>query len=275
VSMRPHPRIDKVWSGPCRGALLGWSLACGTLTWAQSPPDSVPGPQLEVGVGLSKSPGWLGDDHSVVHATGWVNAEYTSMAFGRLQLNGGSLTMDPSINWDPWVKGVASFGVMVGYHDNPSIGEGRNPGVPGSVAGLDGGVQAVLSMAGAPLFVQARKAFAAEQGSILVVGSYLPIHLTGNLTLAFLPTARWLDQKQSRLCFDAPAGTRPGGSAAYLADAGFQDVALEAVVDWQISKHVHSVTSASQRQLTGSASQTPLTDTRTQRAYCFGFSYHY
>lgn len=269
-----HSRIQ-VRSGLCRVALLAGCLACGTLSWAQAPAEAIPGPQLEVGIGVSKAPGWLGDAHPVVHATGWANAEFTSRRFGRFQLNGGALTLDPSLNWDPWVKGIASFGAMIGYHGNPSIGEARNPAVPGSVAGLDGGIQAVLSLAGAPLFVQARKAFANDQGSFLVVGSYLPVPLTKDLTLAFLPSARWLDRKQSRLCFDAPAGTGPGVSAAYRADAGFQDVALEVVLDWQISRHLHAVNAVSQRQLTGSAGLTPLTDTRTQRAYCSGLSYHF
>lgn len=40
---------------------------------------------------------------------------------------------------------------------------------------MDGGVPAVASVLGAPLFAQARKAFGSDQGWILVLGSYLPI----------------------------------------------------------------------------------------------------
>jgi outer membrane scaffolding protein for murein synthesis (MipA/OmpV family) len=211
----------------------------------------------------------------VVHATAWANAEYTSKAFGRCQLNGGSLTLDPTLNWDPWVKGIASFGFLVGYHNSPTLGEGRNPRISGTVSGLDGGVQAVVSVLGAPLFAQARKAFAADQGWILVLGSYLPIHPARTVTVAFLPTARWLDRKQGQVSFSAPPALAfPGGSAAYAGTAGFQDVALEVVVDWQLDERFHWVSSVSQRWLTGAAARTPLVATTTQRGFCSGLSIH-
>jgi outer membrane scaffolding protein for murein synthesis (MipA/OmpV family) len=252
----------------CLGALL----AAGPFAQAQAAPDAVPPPQLEIGLGATRTPGWLGDGQSVTHGTAWVNAEYTCRGCGRFQVNGGSLTVDPSLNWDPWVQGFASLGVMVGYHGNPSLGEDRNPRKAESAAGLDGGLQAVLSVAGAPLLLQVRKAFQADQGWILVAGSYLPVHLRQTLTLAFIPSTRWLDRRRSRLCFDADAAQ---GGTAYTAQEGIQDAALEAVLDWQFSGHCHFVNSASYRRLIGSAAATPLTASRVQHAYCSGVSYHF
>lgn len=267
---------NKLSRGLCRTALLGGALACGPFSQAQTVPDPPPKPTFELGVGLTRTPGWMGDARSVVHATGWANAEYLSKALGRFQVNGGSLTMDPTLNWDPWVEGIASFGFLVGYHDNAALGEGRNPRVSGSVSGLDGGVQAVVPVLGAPLFAQARKAFGRDQGWLLVLGSYLPIHPVKTVTVAFLPTARWLDRKQGQLSFSAPAAQDfQGGSAAYVGTAGFQDVSLEVIVDWQLDQRWHWVSSVSQRWLMGSAAQTPLVAATTQRGLSSGLSIHF
>ncbi|MDR3673658.1 MAG: MipA/OmpV family protein [Holophaga sp.] len=255
-------------------ALVG--LGCGLAALpaaAQAAPAELPPPQLEVGIGLTSTPGWLGDNRQVVHGTAWVNAEYTTQYYGRFQVNGGSLTTDPSVNWDPWVKGIASFGFMMGYHGNSAMGEGHSPQIPGTAQGLDVGVQAVVSIFGAPLFIQARKALPAEQGWITVVGSYLPIHPTKELTVAFLPTARWYDKQQSQLCFNGPAPQ--DGSAPYGAESGFQDVSLEVVVDWQFTQHFHWVSTASERWLTGSAAKTPWTRSIDQTGYFSGVSYHF
>jgi outer membrane scaffolding protein for murein synthesis (MipA/OmpV family) len=251
---------------------LGLALAASAPAWADSATDEAPPPQLEIGVGLTNTPGWLGDNRAVTHGTAWANAEYTTRDYGRLQLNGGSLTMDPSVNWDPWVKDISSFGFMIGYHNNPLMGEDRSSRLPGSVAGFDVGVQAVVSVAGVPLFAQVRKSVAADQGWIMVAGSYLPIHPVKTLTVAFLPTARWLNSTQSQVCFGAPALP---GSAPYSARAGFQDVSLEVVVDWQFYQQLHWVSSVSQRWLTGSAAQTPLTASTDQTGFTSGVSIHF
>lgn len=260
------------WNGRRALVCLGWAVA-GTSLWAQTPTDAPPAPQLEIGVGATSTPGWLGDNHQVVHGTAWVNAEYTTQYYGRLQASTGSLTMDPSVNWDPWVKGIASFGFILGYHGDTSIGEGPSPQVSGSTGGLDGGIQIVVSILGAPLFGQIRKAFSGDQGWIGVVGSYLPVHPTKNLTVAFVPTARWLDKRQSQLCFDPPASQ--GGPAPYSAQSGFQDVALEGVVDWQFTERFHWVTCVSHRWLAGAARRTPLTLSGNQQGYSSGVSIHF
>ena len=277
TNAKPEWSRRRALAGPgsrirCACLCLG-VLVAGTSLRAQAAADAPPAPTLEIGLGATSTPGWLGDNHQVVHGTAWVNAEYTTQYYGRLQASTGSLTMDPSVNWDPWVKGVASFGYILGYHGNSSIGEGPSPRISGSTAGLDGGIQIVAPIFGAPLFAQIRKAFSGEQGWIGVLGSYLPVHPAQNVTLAFVPTARWLDKRQSQLCFSAPAPE--GGQAPYSATSGFQDVALEVAVDWQFAGRFHWVSSASQRWLTGSARRTPLTLADTQRGYSSGVSIHF
>jgi len=252
---------------------LGWALLAAPSLRAEAAADAPPAPQLEIGLGATRTPSWLGSSHEVVHGTAWLNAEYTTRDYGRLQASTGSLTMDPSLNWDPWVKGVASFGFILGYHGNTSIGEGPSPRVSGSTHALDGGVQVVLSILGAPLFGQIRKAFSGDQGWIGVVGSYLPIHPTQDLTVAFVPTARWLDKHQSQRCFSVPEGQ--SDLAPYSARSGFQDVALEVAVDWRFARQFHWVSSASRRWLTGSAAKTPLTLADTQNGCSTGVSIHF
>jgi hypothetical protein len=256
---------------PAAGLVL--ALAAGFPAGAdEAEAARIPPPSLELGLGFTRTPGWLGDRGYVNHGCAWANAEYTTRSLGRFQFNGGTLTMDAGGNWDPWVQGIASFGVMVGYHGSSALGEGRSPRLAGDGGGLDAGVQAVLPVAGVPLIVQARKALDADQGWFLVLGSYLPVDLGGGSTLAFLPSTRWLDRKQAGFSFDTPSGA-PG--PAFRAGSGFQDVALEAILDWQFSAHWHGLAMASQRWLTGPAAATPLSLSHTQRALLTGFSYHF
>jgi hypothetical protein len=253
------------------------AICLAALAWshgqAESQPAGPPPPTLEVGVGFMRTPGWLGDNHEVNHGNVWANAEYTTRSWGRFQYNGGSLTTDPSANWDPWVKGIASVGLMVGYHNLTLMGEGRNSRIPGNVQGLDAGIQVVASIFGAPLFVQARKGFAQDQGTMMVVGSYLPVNPAKELTIAFIPTARRLDQKQSRLLFDSPASM--GSQQPFVAGPGWQDLALEIVVDWAFEKQWHWVSSGCERWLRGDAARTPLTTETRGPGFATGVSYHF
>lgn len=246
--------------------VLGMAALAGCAGQAQTPADTPPAPSLEIGMGFMRAPGWQGGNQSVGHGNLWANAEWSTGVVGRFQINGGSLTLDPSLNWDPYVEGFTSVGLMVGYHDNGLLGEGRNPQVSGSAAGLDEGIQAVVSILGAPLLLQARRALPSDQGSFFVIGSYLPVHPTKDWTIALIPTTRFMDQKEARFLYDAPT---------YVAHGGAEELALELALDWGFGAHWHWVASGCERWLIGDAAKTPLTLDIHPKAFTTGFSYHF
>jgi outer membrane scaffolding protein for murein synthesis (MipA/OmpV family) len=227
-------------------------------------------------MGIANIPRYLGANSNTNKLSYWADIEYPTERLGRFQLNAGSLTMDPSINWDPWVEGLNSVGLMIGYHGNSSLGESHSTAMDVDSSGLDMGIQWVASVNGIPLIMQARKSFDSTQGWLFVCGSYLPVKPTRWLTVFLLPSISFADQSQYQAGFGVSKNqSKQYGLQEFSPHPGAQDASVEMGCDIALSAHWHMVASGAYVQLLGSAQNSPLTKVEKQIKYTFGTTYHF
>jgi outer membrane protein len=267
-----------------RAALGTALLALGVAQAAEVENSSRPW-QLELGVGASYQPDYSGSKTSSPRALLWASGEYTTENWGKFALDSGSLTLDPQLRWNFIDGEEASFGLLLGYRDGRSD---SNPGWfadPGSTrlkgmgsvnAAVDAGVQGHVAVFGVPLFAQVRAALNGDQGTIGVLGAFLPLDLTRDFTLTVLPSVTWANAKQMQAFYGVtPAQSAASGFKAYDVGSGWQNAALELVGDWKITGPWHLIGSAGYQRLLGDAADSPLTQDKNQWSGMLGLSYRF
>jgi outer membrane protein len=241
--------------------------------------------QLELGLGASYEPDYSGSLAAGPRLLLWANGEYATERWGKFALDSGSLTIDPQLRWDFIDSKEYGLGLLIGYRNgrsdgNPGwvgdAGSARLKGMGNVSAAVDGGLSGFVQVFGIPLFAQLRAALNGDQGTIGVLGVYLPLELTSRFELTVLPSLTWANARQMQAFY----GVTPAQSAAsdfrvYDPRSGWQSAALELVGDWKIAGPWHLIGSVGYQRLLGNAADSPLTQDKNQWSGLLGLSYRF
>ncbi|MCA3217672.1 MAG: MipA/OmpV family protein [Burkholderiales bacterium] len=241
--------------------------------------------ELELGVGVSYEPNYSGADASSPRLLLWASGEYKTQNWGSFALDSGSLTLDPQLRWTFGDDKNYGIGLLLGYRagrsdSDPSLiadnGSDRLRGMGSVGAAVDGGVQGWVAVFGVPVFAQLRSALGGDQGTLGVLGVYLPLELTREFTLTVLPSVTWANDKQMQALYGVTAAqSAASGFAAYSAGAGWQNAALEVDGDWKIAGPWHLVGGVAYQRLLGDAADSPLVQDKSQWSGFIGLSYRF
>jgi outer membrane protein len=241
--------------------------------------------QLELGAGLSYEPDYSGSSASSPRLLLWASGEYRSERWGKFALDAGSLTLDPQLRWDFFDSDDYGVGLLLGYRNGRSesdpgliadAGSARLKGMGTVSAAVDGGVAGYVKVFGIPLFAQVRSALNGDQGTLGILGVYLPLDLGDGVELTVLPSVTWANGKQMQTFYGVtPAQSAASGFAVYDAGAGWQNAALELAATWKISGPWLLVGSVAYQRLLGDAADSPLTQDRNQVSGLLGLAYRF
>jgi outer membrane protein len=241
--------------------------------------------QLEMGVGASYEPDYSGSQASSPRLLLWASGKYQTERWGKFAFDSGSLTLDPQLRWDFISTKDHGLGLLFGYRtgrsdSNPGLiadnGSSRLEGTGTVGAAEDGGLTGYVAVFGVPLFAQVRAAIGGDQGTVGVLGIYLPLELTRDFALTVLPSVTWADDKQMQAFYGVtPTQSAASGFATYSADAGWQNAALELGGDWNLVGPWHLVSGVAYQRLLGNAADSPLTQDKNQWSGLVGLSYKF
>lgn len=266
---------------------LAVAVALFACTAAQAAQGDIAGRpwELELGVGVSYEPNYSGADASSPRLLLWASGEYKTQNWGSFALDSGSLTLDPQLRWTFGDDKNYGIGLLLGYRagrsdSDPSLiadnGSDRLRGMGSVGAAIDGGVQGWVAVFGVPVFAQLRSALGGDQGTLGVLGVYLPLELTREFTLTVLPSVTWANDKQMQALYGVTAAqSAASGFTAYSAGAGWQNAALEVDGDWKIAGPWHLVGGVAYRRLLGDAADSPLVQDKSQWSGLIGLSYRF
>jgi len=242
--------------------------------------------EFELGVGSSYKPDYSGSKDSSLRLPIWASGKYKTEHWGTVALDSGSLALDPELRWN-FVDGHdASFGLLLGYRDgrdeeDPSLigggtGSTRLRGMGTISTAVDAGVQGHVLVFGVPLFAQVRSALNGEQGTLVILGSYVPIKIGNCFELTVLPTLTWADSTQMQAFYGVtPVQSARSGIQAYDANSGLQSAALEIIGDLTISGGWHAVGSVAFQRLLSDAASSPVVQEKGQVSGLLGMSYRF
>ncbi|MFH0782791.1 MAG: MipA/OmpV family protein [Pseudomonadota bacterium] len=281
----------KEHSSPIRAgavlSILAISLVVSTVSSAAAEAETSKRPwDFEIGFGPSYKPDYSGSQDSSPHLLLWASGEYRTEHLGTFALDSGSLTIDPELRWNFLDGRDAAFGLLLGYREGR---DDQEPGLLGSGTGssrlqgmgtisavVDAGVQGHVSVFGVPLFAQVRRALNSEQGTLVILGAYLPLKLGSCFELVMLPTLTLADSDQMQAFYGVtPTQSAGSGFRAYEARSGWQSAALEMIGDWTISGGWHAICSVTYLHLLADAASSPLVQEKGQVSGLLGMSYRF
>ncbi len=241
--------------------------------------------QLELGLGASDQPDYSGSQKSSPRLLLWANGEYATEDWGKFALDSAALTLDPQLRWEFIDSKEYGLGLLLGYRKGRSD---RNPGWVGDTgsarlqgmgnvsAAVDGGLSGFVQFLGIPLFAQLRAALNGDQGTIGVLGAYLPLELTSRFELTVLPSLTWANGKQMQAFYGVtPAQSAASGFKVYDPGSGWQNAALELLGDWKVGGPWHLIGAVGYQRLLGKAADSPLTQDKNQWSGLLGLSYRF
>ncbi len=263
---------------------LGMLLALvAELAGAAGAGSPAPRGQLELGIGASCEPDYSGGGASGPRALLWAGGEYRSDSWGAFALDSGSLTLDPQVRWTFSESSGRGFGLLLGYREGRSesdpgwlgdAGSARLRGLGSVESAVDAGLQGYVKVFGVPFFAQVRAALNGDQGTLAVIGLYLPFQVSHRLDVIVLPSLTWGDATQMRAMYGVtPAQAASSGFATFQPGAGWRSTALELVGDWEISGPWRAIASVACQRLLGSAARSPLTQDRNGFSGLVGLAY--
>jgi outer membrane protein len=240
---------------------------------------------FELGFGASDQPDYSGSQGSSPRLLLWANGEYATENWGRFALDSAPLTLDPQFRWEFIDSREYGLGLLLGYR------KGRNDRSPGWVGdtgsarlkgmgnvspAVDGGLSGFVQILGIPLFAQLRAALNGDQGTIGVLGAYLPLELTSRFELTVLPSLTWANGKQMQAFYGVtPAQSAASGFKVYDPGSGWQNAALELLGDWNVGGPWHLIGAVGYQRLLGKAADSPLTQDKNQWSGLLGLSYRF
>ena len=241
--------------------------------------------QLELGVGAAYKPDYSGSQTSSPRLLLWGSGGYRTKHWGRFVLDSGSLTLDPQLRWNFIDAKEYGLGLLLGYRigrsdSNPgwiaSAGSERLKGLGSVSAAMDGGFSGYVVAFGVPLFAQVRVALTGDQGTIGVLGIYLPLEPNRDFTLTVVPSVAWANGKQMQAFYGVtPAQSAASGFATYSAGAGWQNASLELEGNFKLFGSWHLVGGVAFQRLLGSAADSPLSQDKNQWSGLIGLSYKF
>ncbi|MGE5761126.1 MAG: MipA/OmpV family protein [Gemmatimonadota bacterium] len=230
---------------------------------------------FDVGVGVAVAPDYEGASATSARLRIWADGAYHTTGYGSFALDSGSLTIAPEARWDIVDRSDMGAGMLVGYRSgrsdrspgftSVSDGSARLRGLPDVSDAVDAGVAGHVTVLGVPWFAQLRAALGSSQGSIGILGVYLPLEPTPGLELTFLPTVTWANARQMRAFFGvSPEAAQASGFEPYDPGGGWQSAAIEIAADWHIAGGWHLVGSVAYERLLGDAAGSPIVQTPNQ-----------
>lgn len=236
--------------------------------------------EFDLGAGVTYGPNYLGASAASSRMRIWADGAYRTSTLGTFALDSGSLTIAPQARWDFVDTTDLGIGALVGYRTgrndrNPGFasatdGASRLSGLPNVADCIDAGASAHVTV-GVPLFVQLRSATHGSQGTIVILGAYLPTRPDTGLELTILPTITWIDGRQMRAMFGVSASTTETSAfPPYNPGGGWQDASIEVVGDWHVSGNWHLTVSFAYQRLLASAARSPLVQTANQPSALVG-----
>ena len=198
----------------------------------------------------------------------------------------GSLVLNPEVRWNFLDGRDAAFGLLLGYRDGR---DEEDPGLLGGGTGstrlqgmgtidtaVDAGVQGHVLVFGVPLFAQVRSALNSEQGTLAILGAYVPLKLGSSFELTVMPTVTWADSTQMQAFYSVtPVQSARSGFRTYEAGSGWQSAALEIGGDLTISGGWHAIGSVAYQRLLADAAASPVVQEKGQASGLLGLSYRF
>ncbi len=241
--------------------------------------------QLELGLGVSHEPNYSGANESSPRLLLWANGECRTERWGVYALDSGSLTLAPQLRWTVGDDKNYGVGLLFGHRtgrseSNPGLiadgGSDRLKGMGSVSAAVDGGVQGWVAVLGVPVFAQLRTALSSDQGTIGVLGIYMPLELARDFTLTVLPSVTWANDKEMQTFYGVtPAQSAASRFSAYSAGAGWKNAALEINGDWKIAGSWHLLGGVAYQRLLGNAADSPLVQHKNQWSGLISLSYRF
>ena len=242
--------------------------------------------ELEIGLGSSYKPDYSGSKDSSLRLPIWASGKYQTEHLGTFAFDSGSLVLNPELRWNFLDGRDAAFGLLLGYRDGR---DEKDPGLIGGGTGstrlqgmgtintaVDAGVQGHVSVFGVPLFAQVRSALNSEQGTLAILGAYVPLKLGSSFELTVMPTVTWADSTQMQAFYSVtPAQSARSGFRAYDAGSGWQSAALEIGGDLTISGGWHAIGSIAYQRLLADAAASPVVQEKGQASGLLGLSYRF
>ena len=262
-------------------------IAAATSATATAPEGTAARPwELEIGVGSSYKPDYSGSKDLSLRLPIWASGKYQTDSMGTFALDSGSQVLDPQLRWSFFDSRDAGFGLLLGYRNGRDEKEpsliGGGTGSPhllgmGTIdTAVDAGFQGHLSVFGVPLFAQVRSALNSDQGTLAILGAYLPLKVGSRFELSVLPTVAWADSSQMLAFYGVtPAQSTRSGFRIYEIGAGWQDAALEIIGDFTISDGWHAIGSVAYLRLLADAAASPLVQEKGQLNCLLGLSYRF
>ena len=258
-----------------RAAAAAIAAAFGLVAASAAAADTQRNWDFDVGVGVAIAPDYEGASATSPRLRIWADGAYRTAGYGSFALDSGSLTIAPEARWDIVDKSDVGAGVLVGYRSgrsdsdpgftSVSDGSARLRGLPDVSDAVDAGVAGHVTVLGVPVFAQLRAALGSSQGSIGILGVYLPLQPTPGLELTILPTVTWANARQMHAFFGvSPAAAEASGFEAYDPGGGWQNAAIEIAADWHIAGGWHVVASVAYERLLGGAARSPIVQTANQ-----------
>ena len=251
------------------------AVAFGVVAASAAAADKQRNWDLDAGVGVAIARDYEGASAASPRLRIWADGAYRTAGYGSFAIDSGSLTIAPEARWDIVDRSGVGAGVLVGYRSGrsdsdpgfASVSDGsvRLRGLPDVSDAVDAGVAGHVTILGVPLFAQLRAALGSAQGSIGILGIYLPLEPTPDLELTILPTVTWANARQMRAFFGvSPGAAQASGFEPYDPGGGWQSAAIELAADWRIAGGWHLIGSVAYERLLGGAARSPIVQTANQ-----------
>ena len=262
------------------------AYACALSISGPAAADEHPEWDLQLGTGVALMPDYSGASTSSPRLKVWADGAYRTENIGTFSIDSGSLTIDPELRWG-FVDGRdLGYGLLLGYRSgrgdssprfaSSNSGNARLNGLPTISGAIDVGVVGHISAFGVPVFAQVRTAVNGSQGTLAIVGLYLPLTLNTSVDLTVLPTVTWANGREMRTFYGVTMGESAiTGFAPYSPSPGWENAALEVASDWKIGRGWHLLASVAFQRLLGNAAESPLTQTKNQTSAFAGVGWDF
>ena len=262
------------------------AVACGMTAATSVRADESRNWDLAIGVAVAVAPFYSGATATGPRLRIWADGAYRTEHLGTFAIDSGSLTIAPEARWDFVDTPEAGIGLLVGYRtgrndQNPgfaSAGDGstRLRGLPNVNGAVDAGIGGHVTAFGLPLFAQVRTSLQRSQGTLIILGGYLPVQIASNFEITILPTISWANAGQARAFYGVSAAAAvTTGFTSFDPGAGWQNTAVEIGGDWRISGAWHLIASVAYQRLLGNAARSPIVQTANQPSALAGITLHF
>ncbi len=240
--------------------------------------------EADLGAGLEIGPTYVGSNRTVTRPRIFGDIVYRTREGGTVSLVSGSLTIAPTIQFNPVDTRPTGWGMLVGYREGRTGRGSRSPfsysgderlGRLPDVRGMaEVGMQAHVTVVHVPVFAIIRSAVTSAE-SAATVGAYIGGPDGADVQVTVLPTITWSDRRQRNLSYGvSPEASSASGLPSYRLAGGWDNAALELMGDWHVAGAWHVVVSTALQRLLAASTRSPLVSRASQPSVAAGLMWH-